>query len=113
MTPGLFLVSNLCTPLTCILFPFTRFSLQQIEASSVELSKMLTLKPFVKRPNPILGGVRFLAFFFMTTMMFSVFVAAFPLRLMVRIISVTFARTFVHASTHAVQLREGTQLSRP
>lgn len=63
---------------------------------------MLSLKPFTKRPNPVLGGVRFLAFFFMTTMMFSVFVAAFPLRLMVRIFPVTFARTFVHAPTHAV-----------
>ena len=47
------------------------------------MAKMLSLKPFAKPSGGLRSAVAFGAFFFMTTMMFPVFLATFPLRWMV------------------------------
>jgi hypothetical protein len=49
------------------------------------LAKALTLKPHAKRSGGLKGAIRFGAFFFVTAIMFPVFILTFPLRWLVRI----------------------------
>lgn len=64
---------------------------------------MLSLRPFVRRTNPVLGALRLGAFFFMTTMMFSVFAIALPLRCLVRTLSVLDHPTSLDAHGHTMR----------
>jgi hypothetical protein len=77
-----------CIPI--ILFLTCLHSIHQsFKTTYPELAKMLTLRPFAKRSGGIRGAVAFVAFFFMTTMMFPAFLVTFPLSWLVRILSVT------------------------
>jgi 1-acyl-sn-glycerol-3-phosphate acyltransferase len=53
---------------------------QEMKDKYPAMAKMLSLKPFAKPSGGLRGAVAFGAFFFMTTMMFPVFLATFPLR---------------------------------
>lgn len=58
--------------------------MQEFDDLHKELTKMASLRAHARTGSPVLGAIRFGAFFFMVTLLFPLFVAAFPLRWMVR-----------------------------